>query len=119
MPEAQLKIGNRMQSFPAPCSVMIGVGLCGLGSCRNTAWQWLQVQVCKSFSQGLLQVGRHVGTRGMPFVAAPEVVHAGGLVLAGQAPLVALAVAGDVHRVALLQLGNLLLDLLPPARHQE
>ncbi len=35
--------------------------------------------------------------------------------LAGQAALVALAVARDVHRVALLQLRDLLLDLVPPA----
>lgn len=35
---------------------------------------------------------------------------------AGQPPLVALAVAGNVHGVALLQLRDLLLDLVPPAR---
>lgn len=38
--------------------------------------------------------------------------------LAGQAALVALTIAGNVDGVALLQLGNLLLDLLPPAQHR-
>ena len=50
-------------------------------------------------------------------LGAPEVVHGGGLVLASQAPLVALSVAGNVHCMALLQLRDLLLDLLPPAQY--
>lgn len=53
---------------------------------------------------------------GAPAVGHPpgEVVNGGGLVLAGQAALVALAVRSDVHGVALAQLLHLLLDVLPP-----
>ena len=37
--------------------------------------------------------------------------------LPSQPPLVALTIAGNVHGMPLLQLCNLLLDLIPPARH--
>ena len=45
--------------------------------------------------------------------SVPEVVHGGRLVLAGQAALIPLAVAGDVNRMPLLQLLDLLLDRVP------
>lgn len=35
--------------------------------------------------------------------------------LPGQPPLIALAIAGNVHCMTLLQLADVLLDLLPPA----
>ena len=59
--------------------------------------------------------GNVQGERGQESEAAPEVVHGGRLVLAGQATLVALAVARDVHRMALLQLRDLRLNSVPPA----
>lgn len=48
---------------------------------------------------------------------APEVMHAGRLVLAGQAALIAFSVAGNVQRMLGLQLLQLSLDGIPPSSY--
>ncbi len=56
------------------------------------------------------------------WVAVPEVMHTGGLMLASQAALISLSIAGDVEGVLSFQLLQLCLDGIPAsaciARHK-